>query len=154
MRGKNFKQGIYQVKNPEKYIGDLQRVVYRSSWELRVMTIFDLSKNVLRWGSETFIIPYFSPLDNKWHKYYIDFWVEFLSNKGCVEKYLIEVKPKSETLKPIISGRITEKKKNNYVLAMQTYIVNTRKWIAAEEFCKKGGIKFLILTEDKLNLLK
>jgi hypothetical protein len=40
-------KGWFRPKNPIKYKGDAANIVYRSSWELRVMKHLDIDPNVL-----------------------------------------------------------------------------------------------------------
>ena len=65
-----YYQGKYQTINPIKYTGDRSKIFYRSSWELRMMKYLDCTPSVLEWNSEEIIIPYLSPIDNKFHRYY------------------------------------------------------------------------------------
>ena len=51
--------GIYSVKNPAKYRGNADKVVYRSLWELYCMKRFDEDSSVVSWSSEEVVIPYF-----------------------------------------------------------------------------------------------
>ena len=69
-------KGRYRVQNPKKYRGNLSEVVYRSSWELKFMKWCDTNSSVLEWGSETTVIPYKSPVDNKIHRYFVDFYIK------------------------------------------------------------------------------
>ena len=39
-------QGRFKPKNPSKYMGDPTNIIYRSSWELRLMSYLDDHKNV------------------------------------------------------------------------------------------------------------
>lgn len=64
-----------------------------------------------------------------------------------ITKYLIEIKPKKQTLKPAAHGN---KKQSTILYENAAYMVNTAKWKAAVEWCKKRGYKFQILTEDHL----
>ena len=73
---RQYKQGLFYPKNTEKYKGDFSNIVYRSSWELKFMHWADESKNVLEWSSEELVIPYLSPLDNKMHRYFVDFKIK------------------------------------------------------------------------------
>ena len=41
-----FQQGIYEVRNPSKYVGK-HRPKYRSGWELRFMRLLDEHPNIL-----------------------------------------------------------------------------------------------------------
>ncbi|KKL19318.1 hypothetical protein LCGC14_2466650, partial [marine sediment metagenome] len=58
---KNWRQGVYEVRNPNKYVGDLKKVIFRSSWELYMNQFLDNNPNILRWSSEEFYIPYIKP---------------------------------------------------------------------------------------------
>lgn len=151
-----FKQGFYRPINPKKYIGTVNGSVtdikYRSSWELRFMKYLDNSENCLRWNSEGVRIPYISPVDGNLHHYWMDFYVEFEVG-DIVEKYLIEIKPFSQTKPPENIKRRTEKQLQRYINESKTYLVNVAKWKAAEEYAKVNNIKFAILTEHNLDFL-
>ena len=71
-----YYQGKYRPKNPIKYKGDPTNIVFRSSWELKAMKYFDLNENVLKWQSEELAVPYKSPIDGRWHRYFPDFLIE------------------------------------------------------------------------------
>jgi trans-aconitate methyltransferase len=47
--------------------------------------------SIVEWGSETIIIPYISPIDNKIHRYFVDFYVKIKNKNNLIEKYLIEI---------------------------------------------------------------
>ena len=49
-------------------MGNPTNIIYRSSWELRVMNYFDRNPNILQWASEEFSIPYRSPIDGGRHR--------------------------------------------------------------------------------------
>ena len=89
-------KGKYKPANPQKYVGDATKIVYRSLWERRCMKMFDSNKNIIKWASEEVAIPYRSPKDNRIHKYYPDFIVEQKNKRGEVEIVMIEVKPKNK----------------------------------------------------------
>lgn len=140
-----YKQGIYAPKNKEKYIGS-KTPRYLSSWELKFFRWCDGNPNVLQWSSESVIIPYISPVDNRPHRYMVDNVVK-IKEGNTVTKYLIEIKPKKQTLRPTSHGN---KKQSTILYENSTYMVNVAKWTAAEKWCKKRGYKFQILTEDHL----
>ena len=71
----NTLKGKYIPKNSAKYRGDYRNIIYRSSWELKFMKYCDGNPSILEWGSEEIIIPYRSPLDNKIHRYFVDFYI-------------------------------------------------------------------------------
>ena len=59
--------------------------------------------------------------------------------------YLVEIKPKNQTRPPK-----TRRKTKKYITEVTTYVTNTCKWKAANEYAKDRGWKFEIWTEDTL----
>jgi hypothetical protein len=143
-----FKQGFYKVINEEKYIGKLDKVYYRSSWELQYMRWLDINKSVLKWSSEEIIIPYIKPTDNKPHRYYPDFYQEVITRTGP-KKFLIEIKPMKDT-ELAKSKTNTPKAQRRLAESAITMEINRAKWEAAKEFCIKNNITFMVLTEKEL----
>lgn len=141
-----YKQGLFSPKNPQKYIGNPQNIVYRSGWEKRVMEYLDNTSNVVRWASEEIVIPYLSPVDNRHHRYFPDFYVEAVGKDGSIKKMLLEVKPKSQSVPPKPQSRRTKR----YIAEVMTYGVNQAKWNAAKDFCIEKGWEFKVLTESEL----
>lgn len=92
--------GRFLPKNPQKYIGDHTNIIYRSSWECKVMDWLDRNNDVISWASEELIIPYISPIDNRRHRYFPDFLVKVRTKDGKMKTILIEVKPKKQTKEP------------------------------------------------------
>jgi hypothetical protein len=140
-------KGQFRPLNPQKYIGDINKIVFRSSWELAFMKYCDKEKTIVKWGSEEIRIPYNAFGINK--LYYPDFIiVKQLPNKSF-EKYLIEIKPHTQTRKPVLKegSRTT----STYKKALYTYEVNRCKWNAAFAWCKKRNIIFKIITEKHVN---
>ena len=140
-----YKQGIFHPKFKNKYKGNKQPV-FRSGWEKHFFNWCDNNPNVLEWASESIIIPYISPIDNKVHRYYVDNSV-IIKEGTKIVKYLIEIKPKKQT---IIPKHTKYKKRNTILYENAMYVVNQAKWQSAEKWCKKHGYKFLILTEKEL----
>lgn len=143
-----FKQGRYVPINPDKVIGDVKDIVYRSSWELKLMIKLDQAPYVIKWGSEIFHVPYRSPKDNRPHRYFPDFVTVTRNSDGSHTTTMIEVKPKRETLPPEPRG----KKKERYLFECTTYCVNQEKWKAARKFCANKGWNFVVLTEQELGI--
>lgn len=141
-------KGIFRPKNPDKYKGDPTNIVYRSRWELIVMQKLDAHPDVLEWSSEEINIRYRSPLDRKLHRYFPDFYMKRRSTEGKIESFLIEVKPKAQTVPPKVQNKPTRR----YINEVATWGVNSAKWAAAEEFCKDRGWTFMKITEDDLGL--
>ncbi len=141
-------KGFYRISNPSKYKGDIHNVIYRSSWELRFMKYCDHNSAIVEWGSETMIIPYKSPVDNKVHRYFVDFYVKIKDSSNKITKYLIEIKPEKFTKPPEIPKRKTKR----FIEEVFNYGTNQAKWKAANEYCQDRGMKFLVLTEKDLGL--
>lgn len=111
------------------------------------MQYCDLTDSVTAWSSEEVVIPYVSPIDNKIHRYFVDFWIKTLTEQGKEEYLLIEIKPKKKTVKPVIAEQKMTKTK---LIEMRDWMINLTKWQAAENFCKDRGWKFKILTEEDI----
>lgn len=142
----NFKQGYFKPKFPAKYRGDASNIVYRSGWERRVMQSLDENSNVIAWSSEEIVIPYKSPVDNKIHRYFVDFYVEAKAPDGSIKVMLLEVKPAAQTIEPKAPGRKTK----IYINEVFTYGVNQAKWDAASRYAQSKGWEFKLITEKEL----
>jgi hypothetical protein len=148
MYGKNTHKGAFKPKNPEKYRGDPTKIIYRSSWELKFMNFVDKHPSILEWSSEETVIPYVSPVDNRWHRYFPDFVIKKKDVTGKVSTVLIEIKPRAQTIEPVRKTKINKA----YINEVFTWGVNSAKWEAARKLCKKRGWDFEILTEKELNI--
>ena len=93
-------RGKFKPKNPKKYLGNPTNIIYRSLLERRFMVYLDNTPAVLKWSSEEIIIPYVSPLDNRVHRYFPDFYMKYKNSTGLVVEDLIEVKPSRQTKPP------------------------------------------------------
>ena len=142
------KIGKYKIRNKDKYVGDIHECVYRSSWEHRYMKYLDGRSNVLEWGSETVIIPYYNPVDKKTRRYFVDFYVKVISKNGQLKKYIIEIKPHSQCLPPKKPSRRTAKYNN----ALKAYVTNQCKWRAARKWAEKRDWEFIVITEKELGI--
>lgn len=134
-------------KNPEKYAGNVDNIITRSSWETKMLNWLDVNPSVIMYNSEEFVIPYISPLDQKQHRYFVDFLAKMRLKDGSEKVYAIEVKPKKEQLPPVHS-----KNKKLLLERTQTYIVNQAKWEAAKAICNRKGIQFIVINEDDLGI--
>ena len=138
----------YKPTNPQKYTGNPNNIICRSSWERKFCQWCDRKENVISWASEEISIPYVSPKDNRIHRYYPDFLIKVKEYNNKIQTYVVEVKPKKQTLPPKPRKRITK----SYIYECTTYAVNQAKWKAANEFCKDNRINFKIVTEDELGI--
>jgi hypothetical protein len=141
-----FKQGFFKPNNPQKYRGDPINIVYRSGWEKKIMEWLDNRSDVVSWSSEEIVIPYYSPVDNRMHRYFPDFYVETLGSNGERRSFLLEVKPLNQTQEPKKQSRRTKR----YITEVVTYGINQAKWKAAEEYCRNKGWEFKLITEREI----
>lgn len=132
--------GRFIPRFPEKYVGDPNSIMFRSSWEVKVMKWLDDRDAVLKWGSEELKIAYLSPKDNKVHQYIPDFFALIKDKDGNVKKHLIEVKPRHEA----------DEKFAKHERSKEALEVNKAKWKAAKIFCDNNGMEFRVLTEQSI----
>ncbi len=138
-------KGKYKIKNPDKYLGNPSKVVFRSLWERNAFRWCETNPKVKLWNSEEVVVPYKYQVDNKLHRYYVDLLIQ-MDNK---DTYLIEIKPKAQTQPPKKRSRKTKK----YINEQLTYIKNQDKWEAADQYAKHKGWKFQVWTEETLKNL-
>jgi len=141
-------KSLYKPEYPKKYKGDVNNIICRSSWERRFCKWCDLNENIISWGSEEFWIPYLSPVDNRVHRYFPDFIIKVKEQSGDIKTYVIEVKPKRQTIPPKQKSRVTK----SFLYEAKTYAVNQAKWKAADEWCKDRLLEFKLITEDELGI--
>ena len=152
-------KGRFSPRNPQKYNGDPSNIIYRSSWECKVMDSFDKRPDVLSWSSEEMAIPYVSPVDGRRHRYFPDFIVKVRTKDGTIKTMMVEVKPEKQSKPPARKSRVTKQ----YIQEVVTWGVNQAKWKAAIDYCKDrkwtfvvmcstDGIEFKYLTENELML--
>lgn len=132
-----YSQGYLDPRTCKKYIDPGHPIIYRSSYEKKFIVWCENSKQVVRWGSEVVQIPY--KIGDKPHTYNPDFYVEM--DNG--EKWLVEIKPKNQTVKP----------SNENSWLMNEWVKNNYKWRAAMAFCNARGLKFKIFTEQTIGRL-
>lgn len=161
-------QNYYKPTNKDKYIGDPNQIIYRSSWEYSFMKWCDFSPSVKRWSSEPTGIPYYDRVSNleenkkygldpnnpknwKVRYYYTDFWVEVQKGDKEIERWFVEIKPSNELKKPKPppkDAKVQTVKKFNQ--RAKTYLINEAKFQAMDAWAKKHGSKFYIFTENTL----
>lgn len=134
--------------NPQKYSGDVNNIIMRSSWETRFAMWCDRNPSIIRWSSEETIVPYVCPTDNKLHRYFIDFKIHVQQKDGSTKTYLIEIKPLKQTIQPDFPGKRTKK----YLVESFNFLKNQAKWKAASEYAKDRKWEFKILTEKELGI--
>ena len=141
-------KGKYYPTHPEKYKGDPTGIVYRSLWERKFMVYCDKNTNVLEWASEEIAIPYRSPVDNKVHRYFPDFYMKVKETGGQVKRYIIEVKPLKQTTPP----KKPKTQTKAYIREAYEYAKNQAKWKVAREYCEDRMREFKVITEKELGI--
>lgn len=138
--------GRFIPKNPAKYVGNVNNILFRSSWEVRFMQWLDTNNAVLRWGSEELAIPYVNPIKvdeggrPKISRYFPDFIILYRDAFGNLKKEIVEVKPYKES---VITPRMSDRDK-------LAYTVNQAKWKAAAIFAESQGATFRVITEKTM----
>lgn len=148
-----YNQGIFTPINREKYKGkNIDKIFYRSSWELQFLKYLDRHKDILMYSFECLYIPYIYPFrkpgqNYQIRRYYPDFLIKLINKDKKIETLLIEIKPDHQTRKPVRKQGL---KKQRLIYESAIYQINKAKWKAAEEFCKKHNIRWVIMTEKNL----
>lgn len=137
---KKFAQGKFNIKNPEKYIGN-KTPMYRSGWEFAFMKLCDENPAVVKWASEAIKIPYRNPLTGKQTIYVPDFFINYLDQNGNQHNELIEVKPANQSIKERVGKSVHNQ---------AHYILNQAKWEAARAWCNQNNIKFRVVNEGDI----
>tara|TARA_B100001079_G_scaffold205114_1_gene178828 strand:- start:230 stop:667 length:438 start_codon:yes stop_codon:yes gene_type:complete len=141
-------KGKYYPSFPRKYKGDPTNIIFRSLWERKFMVYCDKNANVLEWNSEEIAIPYRSPLDNRVHRYFPDFYMKVKESNGIIKNYIVEVKPLKQTTPP----KKPKKQTRGYIREAYEYARNQAKWKVAKEFCKDRRWEFKVITEKELGI--
>ena len=141
-------RGKYYPSFPRKYKGDPTNIIYRSLWERKFMVYCDKNESILEWASEEIAIPYRSPIDNRVHRYFPDFYMKVKERGGKVKRYVIEVKPAKQTKPPVKPKRQTK----GYIREAYEYAKNQAKWKMAREFCADRQWEFKVVTEKELGI--
>ena len=141
-------KGKYYPSFPRKYKGDPTNIIYRSLWERKFMVYCDKNDNILEWASEEIAIPYRSPIDNRVHRYFPDFYMKVKETNGRIKNYVIEVKPAKQTIPPKKPKRQTK----GYIREAYEYARNQAKWKMAKEFCAERQWEFKVVTEKELGI--
>ena len=135
----NWAQGIYEVKNPQKYVGK-HKPKYRSGWEFTFMNFCDNNKNIIFWASEAIAIPYRNPLTGKPSRYVPDFFVVYENKFGKQIAEVVEIKPKKQS---VIESKASARDR-------AAVAVNYAKWDAATKWSRRNGCTFRVITEDDI----
>ncbi len=125
-----YHQGYYELRNPHKYRGDPDEVIYRSGWEKTAFRWCDSNPKVIAWASEEVVVPYFLRGKRLQYSYFPDLVIHFADK----ETVMVEIKPKKERDRPSTQ--------------------NICKWAAARQYCRERDWRFQIWTEDTIEKLR
>ena len=114
------------------------------------MKYFDSSPNVLEWSSEEVIVPYKSPADGRYHRYFPDFVITMRDRNSNIVTKMIEIKPFKETQEPKKPANSSKRPSRKLLIEVMKYGINSRKWEAAREYCADRKWEFVVLTEKEL----
>ena len=142
-------QTIFKPRNPHKYVGSLDQIVCRSSWERKFANWLDLSPAVVVWNSEDCVIPYWSQADQKQRNYHVDFIAQIIKEDGTTETNLYEIKPYCQSVPP---KKTKGKKTETYLKECYTHQVNQDKWTYARAWAEANNMKFVVLDEFDLGI--
>lgn len=135
----SYAQGFFEIVNKDKYVGTALPK-FRSSWELAFMRMCDQHPNIIKWASENVKIPYRHPLTGQYRNYVPDFMIQYIDKNNKPHVELIEIKPSDQTT---MESAKTRKQK-------EQVIINSEKWRAAHEWCKRKGIRFKVINEKQI----
>jgi hypothetical protein len=124
-----YRQGFYTPEHPHKYRGNLNKIEFRSGWELTAFNWCDLNYHVAWWKSEEVKIKY------RMGGYYYKrtYWPDLIICYKSGEIKMVEIKPSDQKIDP-------DKQ-------------NKCKWYAARQYCNKRGWKFEVWAEDTIEKL-
>lgn len=134
-----YNQGQFRPNNSEKYVGSYP-ITFRSAWELTFMNLCDNHPNIIQWASESIKIPYQHPETTRIHTYIPDFFIIYLDKNGTTHGELIEIKPLSQSIDEAVRTKRDAR----------ALMINKAKWAAANDWCRRNGLKFRVMTENQL----
>lgn len=157
-KNNSYKQGVLLTEDLTGYLGKKQKIEILSSYEFKAIKMLQQLSTLKRidgWANEESIFKYVYSLDNKEHRYMMDFTLF----KGDYVIF-VEVKPKSKLTPPQKPKTIrSERTIINYKNQVSDFIKNQDKWNAVREWCKLNNskigydkYKFLIWTEEELSI--
>lgn len=135
-----YAQGKYNLKNPEKYIGQ-KTPTYRSSWEFLFCKFCDEHPSIIHWASEAVKIPYRDPLTGRQTVYVPDFFIVYLDKTGKQHAEIVEIKPAKQQIKEKVGRNQRDQTQ---------YVKNLAKWEAARAWCKQKNLTFRVVNENDM----
>jgi hypothetical protein len=149
MNNKNYKQGKFKPKNPQKYDGNPTEIYFRSSYELKMFQYCDLTESVISYQSEEFCIPYRSPIDGRIHRYFPDMKLKYKDKDGNTRTLVVEIKPAKDLKMPETNPK---RRTKSWAYSVKMWAINQAKWEAAKNWCADRKYEFKIFTEKELGI--
>jgi hypothetical protein len=149
MNNKNYKQGKFKPKNPQKYDGNPTEIYFRSSYELKMFQYCDLTESVISYQSEEFCIPYRSPIDGRIHRYFPDMKLKYKDKDGNTRTLVVEIKPAKDLKMPETNPK---RRTKSWAHSVKMWAINQAKWEAAKNWCADRKYEFKIFTETDLGI--
>jgi hypothetical protein len=146
---KNYKQGKFIPKNPQKYDGNPTEIYFRSSYELKMFQYCDLTESVISYQSEEFCIPYRSPIDGRIHRYFPDMKLKYKDKDGNTRTLVVEIKPQKDLKMPETNPK---RRTKSWAYSVKMWAINQAKWEAARDWCADRKYEFKIFTEKELGI--
>ena len=153
---------VYEIKNPDKYIGKEIWVHYNKHEELNVLREMDNNPDILQWCYHGIGVPFEHPISKEEELFVPSFYV--LSNKPTDlyspdsphEEFLIQVISEYENeytmqldlLDEEDYTNLTDEEKEMYDFKMDATSYQILKFKAADEYCKKNGMRFSVVSNE------
>lgn len=141
-------KGRFRPKNPHKYKGNPDNIIWRSTWELRAYKFLDENNMVVEWQSEELAIRYYDPTKGRYRRYFPDAIAKIVNPDGSSRVVMMEIKPEKQTQEP----KVKKRKTKQYINEVTTWATNKSKWESAREYCKERGWSFMLITEKHLGI--
>lgn len=141
-------KGKFQPRNPKKYKGNPNNIIWRSTWELRAFKFLDENPSILEWQSEELFVMYYDPSSGRKRRYFPDVIAKIQNPDGTTKVVMMEIKPSKQTKEPKVQSRKTRK----YITEVTTWATNNAKWKSAREYCSERGWEFMLITEVELGI--
>lgn len=141
-------EGKFVPKHPEKYLGNVNNIIFRSSLEYNSFEFCDNNPYILKWASEEIKIPYMKPMPNgrdfKPANYFPDLYIEYIDKNKNLKKVILEIKPEK------FINKSKSKKRATAIAENYVYVINMIKADAAKKWCDVRGIEYRFAIEKDL----
>ena len=120
------------LHNPERYIGNINDVMYSDKRMLHLFTICDRSRVVSKWSIERAVIHFLNPKTKDMDTFHPDLMIKYMHNGKEVTE--------------VLDIRSVDQSNKSHREALRDP-VNIAKWEAAKSLCEKNGIVFKVVSD-------